>query len=343
MTLTREGFSPPQSAEAAQPDEVPSSRLVSRDDALLLEVVVPLRYVVAGVHTKVDADGRNLVPFPGSLAMSFDATQTQIDLVAAAQRLRGVQAIIAAFILVGAWVAIGRALAPIELLGDAAQRIGAGDETVELGPARTKEAHQLTLGLAAIQKQLKRSSRDHRPERSQLSPRFGSKKTDLDGSRRTDRTAGVVQAARQRPTLADRVRSPRGAHHILLVEDNPVNRSVAVGMLEALDCTVICAEGGLASLAALEVEPFDLVFMDIQMPGMDGHEATRRIRAEEDRIGASPTPIIALTAHSQVEDRAASAEAGMNGHISKPFTRDDLRQAIQEWSGSRKHEERLGG
>ena len=110
-------------------------------------------------------------------------------------------------------------------------------------------------------------------------------------------------------------------------------------MLETLDCTVVCSENGVASLAALEAEPFDLVFMDIQMPGMDGLEATRRIRAEEERIGASPTPIIALTAHSQNEDRAASAEAGMNGHISKPFTRDDLRLAIQEWSRSKKHGE----
>jgi len=324
MTLTREGFSPPQSVDAAQRAEIPSSRLVLRDDALILEVIVPLRTVVPTVHTEVDADAGHLVPFPGSLAMSFDATQTQVALAASAQRLRGVQAIIAAFTLVGAWLAIRRALVPFELLGDAARRIAVGNGAVELGPARTREAHQLTLGLAAIQKQLKRSSEGR-------------------GRRSTDPTVGVLQAASQRPTLADRVRSPRGTHHVLLVEDNPVNRSVAVGMLEALGCTVVCAEDGLASLAALEAELFDLVFMDIQMPRMDGHEATRRIRAEEERIGASPTPIIALTAHSQLEDRAASAEAGMNGHISKPFTRDDLRQAIQEWSGSKKYGEHLGG
>jgi len=343
MMATREGFSQPQFSEEAQRAEGPSSRLIFRDDALLLEVIVPLRSVVSTIQMKVDAEGRRIVPSSGSLSMTFDATQTQVALVAAAQRVRGAQAGVAVLILIWAWVAIRRALAPLELLANAAQRIGAGEERVEFPTATAKETHQLTLGLAAIQKQLKRSAGGIRLDRVRTSFRSESSKKNVDGASSIDPSARTPGTDGGRPTLADRTRSPRGAHHILLVEDNPVNRSVAVGMLESLDCTIVCADDGMASLAALDAESFDLVFMDIQMPRMDGHEATRRIRAEEERIGADPTPIVALTAHSQDEDRAASAEAGMNGHISKPFTRDDLRQAIQEWSTSKKYNERLDG
>jgi CheY-like chemotaxis protein len=120
-------------------------------------------------------------------------------------------------------------------------------------------------------------------------------------------------------------------HRILVVEDNPVNRSVAVDMLEELGCSVACAENGEASVAAVDAETFDFIFMDIQMPGMDGLEATRRIRGEERRQGLTPVPIVALTAHSQHSDRIASSRAGMNDHISKPFTREDLAKAIRDW------------
>jgi CheY-like chemotaxis protein len=336
IMVTRAGFSPPSISARTLPVEVSSTRLVHREDELLLEVIVPLSTVVSAIHMEVDADGTHLVPVSGALTMGIDATQTQVALLASAQRLRMAQAAIAVFILVGLWISIRKALAPFESLADAAQRIGAGEVAVELPQAATNEAHQLTLGLAAIQKLLKPAAADRRPVRSQPSRWLESDRKDLDGSQKADRGARGLRSPGERPTLADRVRSPRGAHHILLVEDNPVNRSVAVGMLEALDCTIVCAEDGVASLAALEAEPFDLVFMDIQMPRMDGHEATRRIRAAEERIGASPTPIVALTAHSQVEDRAASAKAGMNGHISKPFTREDLRQALQQWCASDK-------
>ncbi len=115
---------------------------------------------------------------------------------------------------------------------------------------------------------------------------------------------------------------------ILLVDDNSINRQVATEFLEDVGITVKTAANGKECLAALSREQFDLVLMDIQMPDMDGLEATRRIRQESRYMDL---PIIAMTAHAMSGDREKSIAAGMNEHITKPIDPDILYRALRQW------------
>ena len=125
-----------------------------------------------------------------------------------------------------------------------------------------------------------------------------------------------------------------GPAHVLIVEDNPVNRLVARGHLEALGCTCDVAENGRQAVEMLSVDhPYDLVLMDCQMPEMDGMEATRHIRAAE-AVKGSRTPIVALTANAMVGDRETCIAAGMDDFLSKPFRRDDLMRVLDMWRGA---------
>ncbi|NUP07401.1 MAG: response regulator [Polyangiaceae bacterium] len=109
---------------------------------------------------------------------------------------------------------------------------------------------------------------------------------------------------------------------VLLVEDNPVNQVVAQSMLEDLGLDITLAEDGEKALELLERETFDLVFMDCQMPTLDGFEATRRWRHKEP--AGKRTPIIALTAQAMAGDEQRCHEAGMDGYLSKPLERRSL-------------------
>ncbi|MFO0593144.1 MAG: response regulator [Polyangiaceae bacterium] len=121
---------------------------------------------------------------------------------------------------------------------------------------------------------------------------------------------------------------------VLLVEDNDVNRKVAKLMLDSLGCDVRLATNGHEALEALEKAEFDLVLMDAHMPGMDGYEATRRIRAREQATGKRHVPIVALTAHALATDRSRSIEAGMDDHLSKPVDIESLQRAVRRWTGA---------
>jgi len=114
---------------------------------------------------------------------------------------------------------------------------------------------------------------------------------------------------------------------ILLAEDNPVNRRLACYMLEKKGHTVITAQDGLEALALLEKETVDLILMDVQMPGMDGIEATRVIRARE-TPGGLRVPIVALTAHAMSGDRAYCLDAGMDDYLSKPIQAGELQRVL---------------
>ena len=119
------------------------------------------------------------------------------------------------------------------------------------------------------------------------------------------------------------------ALHILVAEDNPINRRLALRLLEKQGHTVTTVETGKQALARLEKETFDLVLMDIQMPEMDGLETTRAIRKKEAQTGAH-LPIIAMTAHAMQRDRQRCIEAGMDNYISKPIKRDEFFKTIAE-------------
>jgi len=114
---------------------------------------------------------------------------------------------------------------------------------------------------------------------------------------------------------------------ILLAEDNPINQKMAVRMLEKYGHQVTVAENGKEVLARLEAENFDLVLMDVQMPEMDGLQATRIIRQLELGSGRH-IPIVAMTAHAMHGDRELCLEAGMDGYVSKPVRWDQLRQEV---------------
>ena len=110
---------------------------------------------------------------------------------------------------------------------------------------------------------------------------------------------------------------------ILLAEDNPINQKVAVHILEKRGHTVRTAGNGNEVLDALDEEEFDVVLMDVQMPVLDGFEATARIRAREGRTRRH-MPVIALTAHALKEDRKRCLEAGMDDYVSKPLNPEEL-------------------
>ena len=119
---------------------------------------------------------------------------------------------------------------------------------------------------------------------------------------------------------------------ILLVEDNELNQEVAVGLLEDAQVTIDIAENGAIAVEKVQTAPYDIVLMDMQMPVMDGIEATRQIRAE-DRFLA--LPIVAMTANAMAGDRERCLAAGMSDHIAKPIDPVELFQALSKWTAAR--------
>ena len=116
---------------------------------------------------------------------------------------------------------------------------------------------------------------------------------------------------------------------ILVVEDNLVNRLLAIRLLEKHGHTTGFACNGREALAALAQQRFDLVLMDVQMPEMDGLEATRAIRAQEQHSGGH-LPVIAMTAHAMHGDRELCLAAGMDAYVSKPIAVHELLGAIDQ-------------
>ncbi len=127
----------------------------------------------------------------------------------------------------------------------------------------------------------------------------------------------------------DDMRAIAGAR-VLLAEDNEINQEVALNLLEGLGMRVTLAKDGAEAVELCRGRSFDLIFMDIQMPVMDGLTATREIRALPG-AGPSGPPIIAMTAHAMSGDREKSLEAGMNDHITKPIDPRILRRKLCAW------------
>ena len=130
------------------------------------------------------------------------------------------------------------------------------------------------------------------------------------------------------PSEDDRVAPARfSGTRVLLVEDNPVGALLAATLLRREGCAVETAASGHEAVDAMKRARYDLVFMDMRMPGMDGPSAARAIRARGDR-----TPIVALTANAFAEDRKACLEAGMNDHLVKPLELESLRASLARWT-----------
>ncbi|MBF0135870.1 MAG: response regulator [Magnetococcus sp. DMHC-1] len=134
-------------------------------------------------------------------------------------------------------------------------------------------------------------------------------------------------------TLRDKqsAKTTRLQGRILLVEDNIINQEVAKGLLTRFGLQVETAIHGIEALEKHAKTDYDLIFMDMQMPEMDGLEATRRIRQREAATHQSPIPIIAMTANAMLEDRGQCLQAGMNDHLSKPIRVTTLEEMLRKW------------
>ncbi|MGA7155341.1 MAG: response regulator [Acidobacteriaceae bacterium] len=125
------------------------------------------------------------------------------------------------------------------------------------------------------------------------------------------------------------IQAPERSLRVLLAEDNPVNQTLAMRILEKLGHKVQVVNNGKEALGRSQAEEFDLILMDIQMPEMDGLEATTAIRDAETRTGKH-LPIVAMTAHAMKGDKEACLSAGMDGYLSKPIRVDELKRAMSE-------------
>jgi len=141
---------------------------------------------------------------------------------------------------------------------------------------------------------------------------------------------GAASPARPAPAQDKAARAALAGLRVLLVEDNEINRQVGQGMLERVGIAVTLAADGETALALLAVQRFDAVLMDIQMPGMDGYETTRRIRATPTLMDL---PVIAMTAHALAADRERTRAAGMNDHVTKPIDPAELYGALMRHAG----------
>ncbi|MGA7342079.1 MAG: response regulator [Terracidiphilus sp.] len=140
------------------------------------------------------------------------------------------------------------------------------------------------------------------------------------------------------PMTRTALREPRGpSARILLVEDNLTNQEVAAGMLRKLGWNADVASNGRQALEALAREHYDVVLMDVEMPEMDGHEATRRIRDPQSGVLDPNIPVIALTAHSMAENAGECFASGMSDYISKPIDGAILADVVEKWLQRKRH------
>lgn len=137
-------------------------------------------------------------------------------------------------------------------------------------------------------------------------------------------------AATSAPRTASAIEVPESTYRILLVEDHPANILVATTLLDLFGYRYEVAMHAEEAFAMATTKPFDLVLMDVQMPGKDGFEVTRMLRAHEASHGKARVPILGMTAHALAGDRERCIEAGMDDYLSKPFEAADFHEKLRE-------------
>ena len=158
--------------------------------------------------------------------------------------------------------------------------------------------------------------------------------------RRARLLAAVAEALGDRPSapapVPAGVRAPAapGGARVLVAEDNPVNRMVIEGMLAARGVAVDVAENGREAIERVRDGVYAAVFMDCQMPELDGYAATAGIRAAEAEAGGPRLPIVATTAHAMAGDRERCLQAGMDDYLSKPLRPEELDRVLARWLGA---------
>jgi len=123
------------------------------------------------------------------------------------------------------------------------------------------------------------------------------------------------------------------APKVLCVDDNPANLLLVQTLLEDMGAKVLAVESGYAAVKAVQIETFDLVLMDVQMPGMDGRQSTEAIRQWESERHCTPLPIVALTAHAMANEKRALLQSGMDDYLTKPISERQLAQVVLKWTG----------
>ena len=144
-------------------------------------------------------------------------------------------------------------------------------------------------------------------------------------------TRHTIAESRAAKTISVREERPISAY-ILVAEDNLVNQKMVVRMLEKMGCRVDLAANGAEAVKRAVPSTYDLIFMDCQMPEMDGYEAAAEIRRREN--GSKHTPIIAMTAHAMPGDREKCLQAGMDDYIPKPIKRESLSDVFKKYGWS---------
>jgi PAS domain S-box-containing protein len=155
-------------------------------------------------------------------------------------------------------------------------------------------------------------------------------KPTLAGELRTTMLRELAQREPRPDGVPRRTSEPTITHRVLVVEDNPVNQMVAVGLLRALGYAATTADDGLVAVQEMRAGGYDAVLMDVQMPRMDGYAATRAIRAEE----TVHVPVIAMTAAAVEGERERCLAAGMDDFLTKPVDPSALAAVLERWLGS---------
>uniref|UniRef100_UPI002D7917B1 response regulator n=1 Tax=Pseudomonas chlororaphis TaxID=587753 RepID=UPI002D7917B1 len=137
------------------------------------------------------------------------------------------------------------------------------------------------------------------------------------------------KAVRSEPSEPIASRPPR----VLCVDDNPANLLLVQTLLEDMGAKVLAVDSGYAAVKAVQNESFDLVMMDVQMPGMDGRQSTEAIRQWESERNCTQLPVIALTAHAMANEKRALLQSGMDDYLTKPISERQLAQVVLKWTG----------
>lgn len=143
-------------------------------------------------------------------------------------------------------------------------------------------------------------------------------------------TGGAREVEQAKPWMEER---PLFQGRILVVDDNAINRKVALGILSHMGLAAQAAESGPSALEQLERESFQLVLMDVQMPDMDGYETTHRIRTGGAGEQNRQIAIVAMTAHAMQGDRELCLQAGMDDYVAKPIRRQELARVLRAAEG----------
>ena len=202
--------------------------------------------------------------------------------------------------------------------------------TTPLDPTTLEDKLNLTLGILGSEPLQEPAIPENRNRLRQ--PASNTGRTGIDETTPAQRPETVTTSKPQPETGHTDQHKPRA----LLVEDNPVNLKVAARLVENLGLTIDTAENGQIALDKIRRNAYDLVFMDCQMPVMDGYQATRALRQREKQQGLERLPVIAMTANAMAGDRQKCLDSGMDDYLSKPIKKDLLNETIQRWLSKRR-------